>query len=74
MSRWWKGLILLLLMLSFFTTWAQLAHIQRWVNQGARFTAHDGQVLCERIKALETVSYGYKDAGYKPLNCDYEKR
>jgi len=25
----------------------------RFANKGPRFTAHDGQVLCERVKALE---------------------
>ena len=26
---------------------------QSFVNKGARFTAHDGQALCERIQKLE---------------------
>jgi hypothetical protein len=30
-------------------------------NQGARFTAMDGQVLCERVRALEKV----------PMPCEY---
>jgi hypothetical protein len=73
-NRWWKGLILLLLMVSFFTTWAQLAQIQRWMGRGARFTAQDGQALCERVKALEAVSYGYRDAKLQSQDCHYEER
>ena len=32
-------------------------------NQGARFTAVDGQVLCERVRALEKV----------PMPCEYAR-
>ena len=32
-------------------------------NQGARFTATDGQVLCERVQALEKV----------PMPCEYTR-
>ena len=32
-------------------------------NQGARFTATDGQVLCERVRALEKV----------PMPCEYAR-
>ena len=48
--------------------------IQSFVAAGPRFTAADGQVLCERVKALEAASYGYRDAGKTPLACDYLER
>jgi len=48
--------------------------LQSFVAQGPRFTAADGQVLCERVKALEAASYGYRDAGKTPLACDYLER
>lgn len=48
--------------------------IQSFVSAGPRFTAADGQVLCEQVKALEAASYGYRDAGKTPLTCDYLER
>lgn len=48
--------------------------VKSFVAVGPRFTAQDGQELCERVKALEAASYGYRDAGKKPLACDYLKR
>lgn len=51
----------------------QVWQLYRFVNQGARFTAADGQELCERVLRLEEVSYGYKDSGRKPLTCNYNK-
>ena len=42
-----------------------------FMAQGARFTAQDGQDLCERVRALEERSYGFKDAGKTPMSCDY---
>lgn len=45
--------------------------IQSFVSAGPRFTAQDGQALCERVKALEVYSYGYRDAGNKSLDCRY---
>ena len=47
--------------------------IQSFVSAGPRFTSQDGQELCERVKALEAASYGYRDAGKQPLTCDYLK-
>ena len=48
--------------------------IQSFVSAGPRFTAQDGQALCERVKALEVYSYGYRDAGKKPLDCSYNQK
>lgn len=31
--------------------------VTRWVNKGPRFTAFDGQVLCERVQKLEKNPY-----------------
>jgi len=52
----------------------QIYQVYRFINQGSRFTAMDGQELCERVRALEEVSYGYRDAGRVPLNCLYQDR
>lgn len=35
----------------------------RFANKGPRFTAHDGQVLCERVASLEK----------EPKPCEYSK-
>ena len=35
----------------------------RFANKGPRFTAHDGQVLCERVARLEK----------EPQPCEYAK-
>ena len=52
----------------------QLWQVYRFVNSGPRFTRYDGQELCERVKALEVYSYGYRDAGKKPLDCSYMEK
>lgn len=51
----------------------QVWQLYRFVHAGPRFTAMDGQELCERIRALERYSYGYRDAGRIPLKCKYVK-
>lgn len=50
------------------------ARFESFVNKGPRFTAQDGQALCERVRALEERSYGYRDAGKTPMACDYASR
>lgn len=42
--------------------------LQAFVNKGGRFTAADGQALCERIAALERVQ------GVLSLPCYYDPR
>jgi hypothetical protein len=44
----------------------QIWSLYQFVNQGARFTAVDGQTLCERIQALER-----RISGQPPLSCHY---
>lgn len=68
----WTGLLLGLMFGGslMFQAW----QLHRFVNQGPRFTARDGQALCERVKALEAASYGYRDAGHVPLRCNYGQR
>lgn len=39
-----------------------------FMAQGARFTAADGQALCERVAALE------RHAGLNPLPCHYGEK
>ena len=51
-----------------------LYRMMTFIRQGARFTAADGQALCERVRALEAASYGYRDAGKTPQVCDYLER
>lgn len=46
----------------------------KFMGMGPRFTASDGVALCLRIQKLEKLSYGYRDAGYVPLDCDYLTR
>lgn len=60
----------------FFSLSLSIQGYQLWqfVHRGARFTAADGQVLCERVRELETRSYGYRDAGESPLPCVYLQR
>lgn len=52
----------------------QIWQVYRFVNAAPRFTAQDGQALCERVKALEEHSYGFANAGLKPLDCNYGTR
>lgn len=52
----------------------QQSQIEKFIKAGPRFTASDGMVLCLRIQKLEKLSYGYRDAGYVPLDCDYLTR
>lgn len=70
-SRWtvWLGIALGALFAASlgFQAW----QVGRFVQQGARFTAQDGQALCERVRVLEARSYGYRDAGQTPQPCRY---
>ena len=40
---------------------------EQFVNKGPRFTAQDGQELCERLKSLES------SIGKIPSDCLYDK-
>ena len=73
-SRWtaWLGIALGALFAA--SLGVQAWQLSRFVGQGARFTARDGQELCERVRALEERSYGFRDAGKMPLDCRYEAR
>ena len=74
MTRWWKILVIILLLVSIIHTWIQLSSMQSFVNKGPRFTAQDGQQLCERVLELERWSYGYRDADKVALPCNYAER
>ena len=53
----------------------QIWQLYRFMNQGARFTAQDGQQLCERIATLERHSIGFQHSVVVSEPCDYlEKR
>lgn len=49
----------------------QCWQLYQFVNIGSRFTAKDGQALCERVRALEARSYGFEGAGQMPTACHY---
>lgn len=49
----------------FWQTW-------RFKQQGARFTAQDGQALCERVRALEQASIGFQQAGKVSPPCQFQ--
>lgn len=70
MKSWLAVLIGLLVGLSVLI---QGYHLYTFVNAGPRFTATDGQELCARVRALEMHSYGFRDAGRMPLDCEYNK-
>ena len=63
MSPWWKLGVLILLAWSAGNTWQQLDQATRFIQQGPRFTAADGQALCERVQKLEP----------QPRPCRYGK-
>lgn len=48
--------------------------INAFMAKGARFTAQDGQALCERVRTLEQLSYGFRDSGLKRLVCEYGQK
>ena len=50
------------------------AELKAFMAVGARFTAQDGQKLCERIVRLEAVSYGFRDSHLPPLPCEFVKK
>lgn len=45
--------LLVLTAYSLYTDAVQEEQINRFMNQGHRFTAQDGQALCERVQKLE---------------------
>ena len=49
----------------------QQAQIEKFMNAGPRFTAQDGQALCERVQALEVIIYKNRYTNRQPLSCDY---
>lgn len=53
---------------------AQAVEYNHFMSRGPRFTAYDGQELCERVKLLEDASYGVHDRGLPKLPCDYLNR
>lgn len=48
--------------------------IKQFLSLGPRFTAFDGQELCERIKILEENSIEFKNNNHSPLPCSYQTR
>ena len=52
----------------------QQAQIDKFISAGPRFTAKDGQELCERVRTLEFASIGFMKSGKPHLDCTYDKR
>lgn len=52
----------------------QLWQVYRFVNSGPRFTAVDGEKLCQRVRRLELVSYGFADLKISSEDCHYNSR
>lgn len=48
--------------------------LKKFVSVGPRFTADDGEVLCERVRTLETLSHGYREAKKPVSSCNYKNR
>jgi len=42
-------------------------------SAGSRFTAKDGQFLCEHIKIIETYSKGYRESKAPVITCNFVK-
>lgn len=57
MTMLWKIIILFLLLWSAASTWHQIDDMERFAAKGPRFTAADGQALCERVQALEKIPH-----------------
>ena len=51
----------------------QLERINSFIAAGPRFTAKDGQELCERIAELEKHSIGFQQSGIVPQPCNFLK-
>lgn len=64
MSQLWKIVVVALFLWSAANTWQQLDQANQFIQQGPRFTAADGQALCERIQKLEP----------QPQPCAYLER
>ena len=52
---------------------AEMNRLQAFMAAGPRFTAKDGQALCERVAELEKHSIGFQQSGGKPLSCEFVK-
>lgn len=71
MNITWKILVIILAAITLATTWQQLYQTQRFMNAGPRFTAQDGQMLCERVAHLERYSIGFQQSGIKQPPCNF---
>ena len=54
----------------------QFYHYTKFMTKGPRFTAYDGQHLCERYKIVEDIESQYepKLKDLPPLDCDYASK
>lgn len=64
-AGWWHNRVLIVEQES--------ARINAFMSAGARFTAQDGQALCERVAELEKHSIGFQRSGIHPLPCEFGK-
>lgn len=49
----------------------QIFQVYSFMNQGKRFTAKDGQELCERLAVLERHSVLFKESNFTLRPCSY---
>lgn len=52
----------------------QAWQLHRFMSAGPRFTAQDGQAMCERIAELEKHSIGFQRSGIKSPPCAYNQK
>lgn len=51
----------------------QIYQVYGFMHQGKRFTAKDGQKLCERVAVLEKQSIGFQQSVIMPVPCLYDE-
>lgn len=66
-----KLLIGLLLFIAVLPLGFQFWQSWSFQQQGPRFTAQNGQELCERVAELEKYSIGFRQSGIKRNPCTY---
>ena len=61
--------------------WVNRSHIEQmyaekvvaFIAAGPRFTAFDGQKLCDQLRHLAEHSFGWKKSGHPLPDCDFLK-
>lgn len=66
--RW---ILLLIVIIALGSMAIQLWQLWTFIAAGPRFTAQNGQALCERVTALEQDSIGFRQSGRASPPCHY---